>query len=426
MQSISQDLNNPDHLSNFFPGAKLIGNAVDDIPSFKELHANFDANGVAGEILPLGMPMIQTVSGVREAYQNLDYDLIKQMENVASQDLNYVFQNMHSQGMNAFRRIELNGKPYYATWTNSGMVWSCTESVTPLLDPNLKYSAVVQFGTYSANTKIAGISRYNLKLPDMLVESVIASAFVKLFSGFVVEGLGFVASAFAARLGSILATWGIELTITMPEIVLPIIAACIVFTIVFVGLSYLWNWMNKRYTFRTQVFNWDQNNIWGASGQYCDNAVMPGQDGNSLGFSLPKMLPPGTVITPPGFGPNTTLDTVVSYAVLIYCNDSTFLRGNAMSVKFKLENGDTVGEDGFMWVFNNPRFNDNQMVILSGVQDPQAAFTQVYENNLWDPNPIRVKKPVSQNNNNLTYGVDYLSGAPDDLYNIIININPPY
>ncbi|KAF2071679.1 hypothetical protein CYY_007012 [Polysphondylium violaceum] len=419
----NQILNHPDHMPNIFPGLKVIGPAVDDIPSFRAQHVNFDARGIPAQIRPLSAPVLQTTSYVKSAYQNCNFPLVKQIEQMASEDLNGVYQNIINNGFGAFQRVELDGKPFYATWSRGGMVWGYTEFIKPVNDdPNIKYEAQVQFGSYAETAMIAGIHSYNLRLPDLLVEGILAGLMVKVFAGYVAEGLSFVATAFAARLGLILAEWGIELAFALPEFVIPLVAACIVFTIVFVGLSYLWDWLNRKYTVRTQFFNWDPTQEWEIDGQYCNNAIIPGYDGGALKFNLPKMLPPGSTVTPPGWsGPVQALDAICFYGESIWNNDSLFLQGLSMCVRVRRNNTD----DGFMWVYNNPRFSSNQQAILNGTNDPYTTYETCFRDNLWDQNPSQAAKVVSNTRNVIRYGMDYLNGAPDNLYNVIINIGPP-
>ncbi|KAF2071677.1 hypothetical protein CYY_007010 [Polysphondylium violaceum] len=416
-------LNDPNNIPSIFKGLKIIGPAVDDIPMFKQTHANFDANGVPAIFTPVSCPVLSTTANVKNIYQNLDFPNIRYLENAASDDLTWLLEDFKKRGLECFQKVELDGKKFLAAWHRGGIIWCCAEfKDIKSDDPNYKYEATAVFGTFSQNAMIAGIQSYNLKLPNLLIEGVIASLLVRVFASYVAEGLSFVASAIAARLATFLATWGIELAFTVPEFVLPLVAACIVFTIVFIGLEYLWNFLNRQYTQRVQFFNWDTTQQWVVDGQYSDNAVIAGHDDGVLKFAIPKMLLPGQTVIPPGFsGPITSLDTVCFYGEAIWQNYSTFLQGNAMACRVRRDDS----QDGFTWVFNNPRFNSNQQTILNGAMDPKDAYNLVFNNNLWDQNPTSSQKMCSNTRNYITYGMDYLSNAPKDVYNVVINIGPP-
>jgi len=421
---MSKILNHPDFMPNIFPGLKIIGPAVDDIALFKQHAVNFDAKGVSGEVRPTSSPVIQTTSANRQAYQSCNFPLIKQLEDLASEDLNDVFNNINQHGFAAFQKCEFNGKPLYASWSRGGMVWGYTESVNPVNnDPSIKYEAVVQFGTYAETAQIAGISAYNLRLPELLIEGILAGLMVKLLASYVAEGLTFIAAAFAAKMGLILAEWGIALTFTLPEFVIPLVAACIVFTIVFVGLSYIFNFLNRQYHLRLQIMNWDPTQEWEVDGQYLSNAEIPGHEDGILKFNLPKMLPPGSTVTPPGWtGPIHILDSVCYYGTAIWNNRSTFMQGCSMAVRVRRNNTD----DGFMWAFDLPRWSANRQVILPGTQDPYAFYEDVFRNDKWDQNPLQCIKICSNTLNPIRYGLDFLTGGPDNLFNVVINIGGPF
>ena len=52
------------------------------------------------------------------------------------------------------------------------------------------------------------------------------------------------------------------------------------FGVIFIGIAYLYDWLNRKYTIRLQVFNWDPTSEWNVNGQYLSNAKIAGDDGS--------------------------------------------------------------------------------------------------------------------------------------------------
>lgn len=191
-------------------------------------------------------------------------------------------------------------------------------------------------------------------------------------------------------------------------------ATCLVFAVVFIGLAYLWGWLNRKYTIRLQVFNWDDKSDWNMNGQYMSNAKIAGED-RKLEFTIPKMLAPGDVVVPPGFNPVEVLDSVCSYAVIVWENDNTFMEGCSMAVRMQR----AQQKDGFMWAFDCPRWSNNQQAGSNGMMDPKAYRNQAP----WSSTPKNFSITSTSSNVPVNFAVDALSGADDGLYNVIININ---
>jgi len=379
------------------------------------------------EVTPTSAPLFLTTNYNRQQYQNGNFNYIKQLESKASADLDPVFQNIKNNGDASWRKVSNGGQEYWVSWGNKGCVWSYTDPTAVQThnqtgsDP--KYLKSVQFGTYSESAMIAGIHTYNLGLTTMVVESVLAMIIAKTLSSFIAEGLDFVVSAFTTELGLAAAEIGLELTFVCPEVVLPLVATCIVFAIAFIGLSYLWDWISRHYTLRCQIFNGDPNYEWGVSKQYMGNAVISGHDDGKLSFNLPKTVSPGSVQFPPGFsGPGiTSLDSACYYGEVIWKNDNTILEG--LSYAIRVDFNYNQNGQGFCHAFDCPRFSDNQLAISNGAMDPKQYFQQVDKNNQWQKNPLN-GSITSTNGTVVKYSCDGLSGNKDNLYNIILFINP--
>jgi len=430
-------LNHPDDLPSHFGKLTIIGNAVDQIPKYKQMAASHYASSAltasssnTTNVVPWKQPVLNTTPQVKSYYTTNNFAKIAQIEAQAQSDLDAVYGNISSQGDNAWTLVQAsNGTQFYLSWSQYGSVWSYCQSMTPATqaaqaaDPNTTYQAVVQFGTYSQTSSVCGIHSYNMGLTTMVVESVVALILAKCLSGFIADGLNFLVSQFATRLASAAADLGFEsFSFAVPEFLIGAVAGCICFAIVFIGLAYLWNFLNRLYTLRTQVFNWDANNTWQLTTQAFSNAVNPGQDSNStqLGITLDKMVDAGGIVYPPGFQPVTPLDSVCYYAVIIYENSQTFAEGCSFAIQCTRNDDSTQG--GFTYAFNCPRFSDNGQYVQGSVIDP-STFLSTAQSGKWVSTPQTQTVTCTSDNTPITVSFDALSGASNDTYNININID---
>ncbi|KAF2069335.1 hypothetical protein CYY_009343 [Polysphondylium violaceum] len=433
-------INHPDDLANhfhLFGKLTIVGNAVDEIQKYRATHAAAGLSSNASvtsnanssnttNVTPAKQPSLSTTAEVKAAYQTNNFAKIKELETKANNDVLPVYTNIVNKGDSAWVKVQANnGQQYYMAWSASASVWSYTESIKPATDANkaadsnTKYQAVVQFGTYSASTSIAGIHSYNMGLTTMVVESVIAMILAKCISGFIADGLGFLVAQFAVRLATAAAEMGLEsFSFAVPEFLIGAVAGCLCFAIVFIGIAYLWNWLNRLYTIRVQVFNWDASHDWQLTTQSKSNAVNPGKDSNTnqLGINIDKMTDPNSTVYPPGFGPVTSLDTVCYYSIIIYQNDNTFAEGCSFAIQGTKNNNKNTG---FTYAFQCPRWSNNAQYMSGTVVDPNTFLNQASSH--WQSNPQYFN--VTTDGTPIGAKIDALSGASDDMYNVIININ---
>ncbi|KAF2076313.1 hypothetical protein CYY_002369 [Polysphondylium violaceum] len=428
-------LNHPDDLPNVYQGRlRIIGTLGESVKKYRALHAATGLTSLSSgtnNVTPNKQPLLMTNDENKAAYMNNNFGKIKDIETKAQNDLQPVYTNISNNPDTAWVEVEDTdtGDQFYMAWSSSGSVWSFTQSINPVSfenkkirasqgDTDTKYEALVQFGTYSQSGSVAGIHSYNIGLGTMAVESVIAMMLAKTISGFVSDGLGFLVSAFAERLGAAAAEVGLEVAFVVPEFVIGAVAACLCFAIVFVGLAYLWNWINRQYTIRVQIFNWDTNNDWQVPSQALSNAINPGKDNQTteMGIKLDKMVDAGAIVYPPGFQGVKTLDNVVYYCLIIYENDHTFAQGCSFAVQMQC-NGSTT--NGSTYAFQCPRWSDNGHYMVGQVIDANSFLETARSN--WTSNmSLNV---TTANNIPVNSTMDALSGADNQLYNINIHIN---
>ena len=419
---MTQAFVNPEALPSFFRDVEIVGSAHLELPKYREFYALADVSTSPQncQVSSESSPILLASKTVKEVYQSNDFAKIKELEAKAQKDLGAVYTNVATNKEKAWTKVKKDNKEFYMSWSQTGSMWAYTESNSSA--DGTTYQAVVQIGTYSSSSQIVGIQTYNLTLPTLLVESVIAYILARAVSSIIADGLGFLFTRFAIYLAEAAAEAGLEaFSFTISAATLSSVATCLVFAIVFIGLAYLWNWLNRKYTIRLQIYNWDDTNSWKATGRpYLSNAKIAGDD-QKFDFTLPKMVKPGGVVTPPGFDPVETLDSVCYYAVVVWENDNTFLEGCSMAIGMQKEG---INE-GFMWAFDCPRFSNNQQGADDGLQDPKT-----YRNkNPWNQKPLGFQIQSTSTKIPVSFALDALSGASDSLYNINIHIgsgtNPP-
>lgn len=399
-------------LPSFFRDVQVVGPAHLELQKYREIHANLAVSSAPTncEISAVNSPMLLASKKVKDAYKRNDFAAIKNFQTQAQRDLQAVYDNVSKNGAQAWTKVKKDGKEFYMSWSNTGCMWS--QIVSTSTSDGVTKQFVVQIGTYSASTSILGLHAYNLTLPTVVVESVIALIVARAVSGIIADGLAFGIARFGLLLAEAAAAAGFEsFSFSIPVRAVAGVASCLVFAVVFIGLAYLWNWLNRKYTIRLQVFNWDDTNSWSVNGQYTSNAKICG-DNQELKFTLPKMVKPYDVVTPPGFNPVEVLDSVCYYAVIIWENDNTFAKGCSMAIQMQKDE-----TEGFMWAFKCPRFSDNQQAGDDGKRNPYDYLNNCH----WNEHPLGFKTQTSSGIP-VNFALDALSGASDGLYNINIHI----
>lgn len=407
---------NPKSLPSFFKDIEVICSADVEVENYRAIHANLDISSKPTECIVQAdkIPTMLSSKEVKRAYQHNDFKTIKALEKKANDDLEAVYYNISHNGAKAWTKVARGTKEFYVSWSDTGSIWAQTLSSTSSSNDDTK-QCVVQIGSYSPSTSILGIHTYNLTVPVLVTEAAVAFIVARAISGIIAEGIGFVFARFALLLAQAAAEIGLaSFSFTVPLAAVSAVASCLVFAIVFIGLAYLWNWLNRKYTIRLQVFNWDDKNSWSADGQYLSNAKFCGEK-KDLKFTLPKMIKPDDVVTPPGFNPVQVLDSVCYYAVLIWENDQTFAEGCSMAIRMKKNE-----QEGFMWAFDCPRFNDNKQAAEPRITDPK----EYREHCNWNTHPLGFDI-TTLSGTPVSFALDALSGASDNLYNININIGVP-
>jgi len=423
-------LNHPDHLPTFFGPLTVIGTATEEIVKYRALHASNPVYARMAATQPTNVkvtqqPLLSCSKEVQQAYQTNNFDKIKAIEDKANSDLNPIYENIIKKGDSAWVKVKSSttGEEYYMSWSNSAAVWSYTPSIRAstaqeqLEDPNAKFQAVSQFGTYSSSSDVTGTQKFDLGLPEKAIESVLSLIISQTLSSFLPEGLNFLAAQFAERLSKFAVEKGLEFfKFLVPEAWLGPVTMSIVFTLVFIGLKMLYDWLNRQYTIRVQVFNWDNKYDWQLTTQAVDNAVNPGKDKNTtkLDISIDKMS--GSVTYPPDFDPKDKLDCIVYYAVIIYENDKTFARGCSFAIQ-AIRDKDI--RKGFTYAFQCPRFSDNAQYLVGSVVEP-AQFLQQASSHWTSSLSVDAN---SADNTPISVTMSGLQGAANNTYDVNIQIN---
>jgi hypothetical protein len=190
------------------------------------------------------------------------------------------------------------------------------------------------------------------------------------------------------------------------------VATAFVTILIMFALMLLASQLWKQYDLIVDIYNFDPNGEWGTHDVvYKDNAIVP--NGGYGPLSTPKFSPPGSTITPPGFHPIENLDGVCGYMTYIFENDSKFFQG--LGAALQLVNKTNTNQN-FMVKYNLPRVNHNQI----GLQEGMKSLDKYFNHDSWASGKATEIKLAS--GLQVTAYTDYLSGAPNNVYTLQVNI----
>ncbi|KAF2069084.1 hypothetical protein CYY_009595 [Polysphondylium violaceum] len=426
-------INHPEDIPNIFGALKILSHDTIEKEQ-SNLVARPEADCLSAdndtptehEVAPCKTPQILTTKENRAAYQTNNWAKINEIAQTSEKALKPLYSNIASKGDDAWTKVKSsNGNEFCMTWNDEAAIWAYTESITPSNEaqltenPKTTYQAVVQIGTYVKSKTILGLHSYNFGIASLIGTSIASLLVARTISTFIAEGLGFTTASFAARMTSIAARIGIRNTVfRIAARALSALGSCILFAVVFVGISLLWDWLNRLYTVQIQILNWD-NSDWTVGEHYESNAKIPGDEAYGPDFNkkIPKMVSAGSVVTPPDFGPIKTLDSICYYALIVYQNNSTFMEGCDAVINVKCSDYTDSQNQGFTYGISVPRFKDNKHAISNGIHNGQSFIK--------DESQWKSEKGVSThwNGKQITASLKDLSGAKDNFYDVIININ---
>jgi len=377
-------------------------------------------------------PQLITSEACKNAFKNNDWNTIYKLQSQANTDLEPIYHQFEVNQDKSWVlvRDEVTGMWYHMSYSNKGSYcWTFSSFVDydTDSDKNVKYSCTVQYGSYSASTKIIGIHRVWLGLAKFASEATVSGAFSYFICRLLRKGIDFLSRDLEVILTDAAADAGLDAIFTIGAYVLPIFVPCAVFAIVFIGISYLWKWLNKRFTICVSVYNFDQNNNWTIRNQSLSNAFNPGKDNaTSLNLTIPKLIPPGTDPFSKLWCPNDVSSQlihvtqyVVSYAYLVYENDHHFAQGCSFALQVGIEGSNT----GVTYAFQCPWDKNNGQYMEGSIQDANSFLTKARSHWVESTSPYRVK---IANGMTVEAIIDKLKGGdPDgkDTYNISIHLN---
>lgn len=401
-------------LPPFFQDLRIICSASEEMKEHRaKFHTQSMPQSIQCQVTSVSTPKLYMNRRIKHIYQSNDFKEIKRLEKQTRADLQSVYDKIEKDGAGAWTKVEKGGKEFYICCSNSGCIWSCVQNTTGGGN-DTKFKAVVQVGTYSQSSCILGVHDYNLSLTGEIVKTALSLIIAIALSGIVAKGLAFLVSEFAVLACQAAASLGLEaFSCTIAASAVANVAIALVAVIAFIGLSYLWEWLNRRYTICLRIYNWDTAHDWNTTACHLDNAKIAGTEQKSELFSIPRMTDPGSLVYPPGFKPVEALNAVCSYGIIIWENQKTFLQGCAMAMCMQ-----SSGGEGFTWGFDCPRMSKNKHKADSLIHNPQK-FLDKYP---WNPSPLRFEITCA-NQIPVSFGLNALSGADDNLYDVNIHIN---
>ena len=369
------------------------------------------------DISATSVPLLITTSETKEIYQSNDFAKIRYLEKNARVALQPIFDNIQENGIDAWKVYTDGNEKYFIAESMEGCIWIRLMS-QKVSEDGTKTICLIQQGTYSKPYEILGTTYYKFSIEYGLFSVVLAGILAYALSDIIAKGLGFTVAAFAPAIMTAAAAIGlVGLTCEVIAASIPILASCLVFFVVFIGLDAIWKLFNRRYTIEVNIYNWDDKANWRISDSYHDNAVIAGTDEDRTQLvELPKMTKPGPATLPPFIDDHVTvLDSVCYYTTIIYENYNTFMEGCCMALQFSKED---TGQ-GFMWAFACPYCRNNKQAARDKIMNPRTY----YENANWSDTPLGFSIKSTDSNVPVTFRLDYLSGATDNYYKVFIQIN---
>ncbi|KAF2070303.1 hypothetical protein CYY_008383 [Polysphondylium violaceum] len=377
-------------------------------------------------------PQLITTKNVAAAFKNNDWNTIYKLQAQADKDLSPIYKKFEDDPSKSWVMVrdEATGMKYHVSYVNTGSyAWTFSSYVDYGSDPensHVKFTCSCQYGTYSKNTNIMGIHRYFLGLVKFASELTVSGFLAHFVNRLLRKGINFLSKDLGSLLTDAAADAGLDALFTIGTYVMPIFVPCAVFVIIFIGISYLWKWLNKRFTIYININNWDKDNDWYIRNQTFSNAFNPGKDNaKSLQIKIPKVLPPGSKVwekfwVPSDISSNLmhTLDTVVSYASLVYENDHHFAQGLSMALTVSLEKTNI----GMSFAFQCPWSAKNAQYMEGTIQDPDQFLSKARSH--WIESTATNKITLG-NGTNVEATIDKLKGGDpngEDTYCVTINI----
>ncbi|KAI1811577.1 hypothetical protein GGS20DRAFT_562462 [Poronia punctata] len=368
---------------------------------------------------------------LKEAYAKGDYHTIRDSDDKAANDIHPIYQNLREHADKAFFKIhnKSDDRDYHMSISGprdkpTGYFWTYCPDV-----PNSKTNSKTNssqpggtVGTYSVTSKTLGIANnvWDNKWAQ-LGGSVLSLVLAKLVGGFIknrIKGMltNAAADLAASATGEALVSAGI-ITGAFWSSVAGAAAGLVVGAVIGIAAYFLAefiiNFVIKDYWVGVRIYNWDQNNTYKVTQYHADNAVWSG--GGS--FRTIELECGGHTLRMMDGAPARTKDTIYSQADYFLQNDKTFLEG--LGVAFRIETQD--GKTGFQCAYECPRFKDNRIALLAGLDRPLSSFYDDKSN--WAaPGSYSTKSFIPQGNIPVSCTTEALGGRDDHFYRLDVHI----
>lgn len=363
-------------------------------------------------------------AGTRQKWANNDMSSINQKRSQAQTDLKPIYDNIKNNGEKAWTLVESKGEQYYLSWTSNATMWAYVKDnqYTKTAKGDKVKTSIVSLGSYSTTSNLLGLSGYVwTNVPIDIIASAIALTFTVLMRSLINDGVAWGIEFAATQLAEAAAAAGVEeLALLVPASVASVgglVIAGVIGIALFLAVMWLSDILFRKYFLTVNVFNFDAKNVWKSITWYADNAEISNDEWKTA--QVAAFAPAGSGVTPPGFNPVTNLDSVVTYLAIAFTNDSTFLQGLGVGIVV----GRNDNTQGLALKYVVHRLSDNEMGLQGINGDPNSFDLKSYYNGgSW------VKSHTTQTsigNLAVTGYTPYLSGAPDNAYEFMVNIGLP-
>jgi len=424
--------------SGRFGNLKIIGTLGDAIKRDAPL---YKARGVSdtvsyGNTFSSGsQPQLLAPTSVQNAYRANDWNTIKSLQDKSNKDLTPLYSNFSNHPENSWIEVQNDedSDTYYMSWDNNGnYAWSWCSSVDAApfdpFNPDVKFTAPAQFGVFSKSTSICGIHSYNFGTALTITKLAVSGILSLFLSKLIKQGINFLAEKLMAMVGEAATETGLSMVFTIGSYAMTALCSVAVFAIVFIGLAFLWNYLNKKFQICLSVYNWDTTNDWQIITQEISNGVNPGEPSTkTLNIELPKAKLSGDQITAISLPADirtelkTTTQSIVNYAFIVYENKQTFMEGCSFALNVEQVNNPDVG---FTYAFQCPWSDNNAQYMENTPQDPSSFLSKARSH--WSESV----GPFSVNVQGIPIRayIDALKGGDvdgTDNYKVAVHINPP-
>ncbi|KAI9896169.1 hypothetical protein N3K66_008341 [Trichothecium roseum] len=364
---------------------------------------------------------------LKQAYAAGDYNTIRDYSDKAASDINPIYENMRHNAQDAFFKLhnESDNRDYYMSISGprsnpTGYYWAYCPDVSTGMAQAVEPAG--QIGTYSVSSQTLGISNmiWGNKWSNMTAGTLAAllAGFAARYAFNRISGMVISAAADAAgaATGEALVAAGIISSAAwagVAGLAASVIVGAVIGAAAYFLISFIADFMVRDYWIGFSIYNWDLSNTYKVTQYHEDNSEWSG--GGS--FKIVELEVGGNTVKMPDGTIKPGPETIYSYGGFILKNSKTVFEG--LGAGFRVESED--GSTGFQCAYECPRFKDNRLALLGGLDKSLDDF---YDDggNWADKGSYTAKSFIPKTNVPIICTTDALSGRDDHFYTFDVHI----